>query len=186
MKKILIIDIETTHFLHYGGKIVEIGIVELDLSNGNRSIIFNKLVREDNMTIPELENSWIVKNSDLSCSDVLGADSLEKIRPEVQKILSDYADGATAFNNEFDFGFLENRGFTFPKKLACPMKLSTNIVKAPSPGGRAGYKWPKVKEAWDFFFGNTGYVEKHRGADDAYHEAAIVYELYKRGIFTVN
>ena len=34
MEKILILDIETTGFLQEGGKIVEVGIVELDLSNG--------------------------------------------------------------------------------------------------------------------------------------------------------
>lgn len=39
MNKILILDIETTGFLQQGGKIVEIGIVELDLSNGNKKKI---------------------------------------------------------------------------------------------------------------------------------------------------
>ena len=62
------------------------------------------------------------------------------------------------------------------------MKLATNVVKL---RGRRGYKWPKVQEAWDFFFGKTNYVELHRGADDAKHEAMIVHELYKRGIFKV-
>jgi len=35
--KILILDIETTGFLQSGGKIVEVGIVELNLLNGDVS-----------------------------------------------------------------------------------------------------------------------------------------------------
>ena len=62
------------------------------------------------------------------------------------------------------------------------MILSTNICKL--KGRYKGkYKWPSVQEAWDFYFGNTGYVEKHRGADDAFHEADIVFELIKRGLY---
>lgn len=108
----------------------------------------------------------------------------EKYQKNRKKILDDYTLGATAFNNDFDFGFLESRGFIFPKKLACPMKLSTDICKIPHTSG-IGFKWPKVQEAWDFFFGNTGYIETHRGADDAFHEASIVYELYKMDVFKI-
>ena len=62
------------------------------------------------------------------------------------------------------------------------MKLSTDICKIPSS---RGYKWPKVQEAWEHFFGDTGYIETHRGADDAFHDADIVMELYKLGVFKV-
>lgn len=34
-----------------------------------------------------------------------------------------------------------------------------------------------------FLFGNTGYIEAHRGLDDAIHEAKIVYKLYQMGEF---
>jgi len=44
--KILILDIETTGFLNQGGKIVEIGLVELDLSNGNTKIVFDEVCHE--------------------------------------------------------------------------------------------------------------------------------------------
>ena len=63
------------------------------------------------------------------------------------------------------------------------MQLSTNICKIPSP---RVFKWPKVEEAHKHFFGDIGYVEQHRGADDAYHEADIVYELFKMGVFQLN
>jgi len=44
-------------------------------------------------------------------------------------------------------------------------------------------KWPKVEEAWEFFFSDVEYKEKHRALDDARHEALIAYELFKLGYF---
>jgi len=184
MNKILILDLETTGFLNENGKIVEIGIVELNLDNGERKIIYNQVCHERGITLADVEKSWIVQNSDLNVEQIKYSPILDRIKPTVQTILDDYPLGATAFNNAFDFGFMESRGFVFPKKLDCPMKLSTDICQIPSP--RGGYKWPKVQEAYDFFFGKTDYIEKHRGADDAFHEAEIVYELYKRGVFKLN
>lgn len=180
--KILIVDIETTGFLNQGGKIVEVGIVELNLSNGERKILFDEVCHESGITLEELKNSWIVKNSDLNVELVKYSENLERKKKRIQKIFNDYPAGATAFNNVFDFGFMENRGFVFVKKLPCPMLLSTDICQLPNTKG-VGFKWPKVEEAHKHFFGDVGYIEKHRGADDAYHEAEIVYELYKMGIF---
>jgi DNA polymerase III epsilon subunit-like protein len=184
MSKILVLDLETTGFLNENGKIVEIGIVELDLDNGEKKIIYNQVCHEKGITLEDVEKSWIVQNSDLNVEQIKYSPNLDRIKPTVQQILNDYPLGATAFNNAFDFGFLEDRGFVFPNKLDCPMKLSTDICQLPSP--RGGFKWPKVQEAYDFFFGKTDYIEAHRGADDAFHEAEIVYELYKRGIFKLN
>ena len=185
MKKILIIDIETTGFLNAGGKIIEIGIVELDLQDGSRKMLVDELVYEDGLTYHDMGKAWIVSNSDIKPMDVMQAQNLKSVQASIQQVINDYPLGATAFNNTFDFGFMEDRGFSFPVKLACPMKLSTDICKLKGryPGK---YKWPKVQEAYDFFFGKTDYVEKHRGADDAMHEAKIIYELYKRGIFKLN
>jgi len=184
MSKILIIDIETTDFLQRGGKIVEVGIVELDLSNGNKQIIFDKVTHETGITREEVEKAWIIQNSTLTVEEIRTSKPLHILKPEIQSIINQYGIGATAFNNAFDFGFMETRGFVFPKKLPCPMKLSTDICKLPSP--RGGYKWPKVEEAHKHFFGDVGYIEQHRGADDAFHEADIVYELFKMGVFKID
>jgi len=189
--KIAIIDIETTHFLEKGGKIIEIGIVELDLETGEREIIFSEFCHEAGITLKEVEDSWIVENSDITVEDIRQSKKLFVLQPKIQEIINRYPLGATAFNNKFDFGFLENRGFVFPKKLACPMKLSVDVLQIPPTvkmvrAGYNNYKTPNVQEAYDFFFPNNDYIEKHRGADDAFHEAEIVFELYKRGIFTID
>lgn len=183
-KLILVLDIETTGFLQNGGKIVEVGIVELNLLTGERRTVFNKVTHEKGITLAEVENSWIVKNSDLTVEDVRHSTRLDKLKDEIQELLNSYPSGCTAYNNVFDFSFMEDRGFTFPKKLPCPMILSTNICKIPGRYGK--YKWPNVEEAYEFYFGKTDYIEQHRGADDAMHEAEIVYELFKRDVFKLD
>ena len=180
--KILITDIETTGFLNTGGSIVEIGAVSLDLENGEIKEVFNSLLKEDRLTAKDRE-AWIFSNSDLTVEAVRNAPKSSHVFERFQELLNQYPDGVTAFNNVFDFGFLEDRGLRF-KKLPCPMKISTNICKIPSPRGR-GYKWPKVEEAYKFFFPDTKYIEAHRGLDDARHEAEIVYKLYQMGVFCV-
>lgn len=181
-KEILVLDIETTGFLNQGGKIVEIGIVKLDLDSGEITPVYNSLIKEEglNSTHTQGKFGWIFQNSDLRFEDVLEAPSLMSQKEEIQELLDKYR--ATAYNKDFDFGFLRDRGFHI-KELDCPMHLSTPIVKLPALYGRRGFKWPKVEEAWNYFFGNTGYVEAHRGLDDAIHEAKIVYKLYQLGEF---
>lgn len=185
MKKILIVDIETTGFLKRGGKIVEVGIVELDLDNGEKQILFNEVCWEEEITEVECDNSWIINNSTLTTDDIKRSKHLTSYGHIIQAIIDKYPLGATAFNNKFDFDFLKDRGFVFPKELPCPMKLSTGICKLPKKKGK-GYKWPKVQEAYDFFFPDNEYIEQHRGADDAFYEADIVQKLYEMGIFKID
>lgn len=184
-KTILIIDIETTGFLQKGGKIVEIGITELDLDTGEREIVYDKVVHEFGTTKEEVATSWILQNSSMTLKEVVFSPTLESEHEEIQFILDRYTAGATAYNNKFDFEFMESRNFIFPKKLDCPMLLSTDICKIPSKIGK-GYKWPNFEEAYLYFFGETAYIEEHRGGDDSYHEAELVKELYDRGIFKID
>lgn len=179
--KILVLDIETTGFLDKGGKIVEIGIVELNLENGNRKILFDSVVHEKGITKEEIENSWIINNSSLSVEDVQHSPDLRRVTKWVQGIIDAYPLGITAYNNVFDFGFMESRGFVFANKLPCPMKLSTDICQI--PGKFNDFKWPSVEEAYEYFFPDSNYDEEHRGADDAMHESEIIHELYYRGVF---
>ncbi len=181
-KEILVLDIETTGFLKQGGSIVEIGIASLNLDTGEIKKVYDSLCREDRLNAKHRKSpfGWIFNNSDLTVEMVRDARPFSVVKNEVQEILDKYPSGCTAFNNVFDFGFLRDRGLKI-NGLPCPMKLSTDICKIP---GRFGsYKWPNVEEAYEFFFGKTDYIEQHRGADDAMHEAEIVYELYKRGVF---
>lgn len=182
--KILVLDIETTGFLNEGGSIVEIGAVELDLSTGDITEVYNSICREKMLTAKH-RDAWIFKNSDLTVEAVRDAKSFEMVKFEFQQVIDKYPAGATAFNRSFDFNFLSSRGVKFLKALPCPMLLATDICKLPNKNGYSGYKWPKVEEAFAHFFPDVHYKEKHRGADDAFYEATIVHQLYLIGVFKI-
>jgi DNA polymerase III epsilon subunit-like protein len=183
MKKILIIDIETTGFSHTKNSIIEIGIVSLDLDTGDIRVLFDHILHEEKTTPEEVEKSWVIENSGITALMIHHSPKLSHFKEHIQSIIEMYPLGSTAYNNQFDFGFLEDRGFKFPVKLPCPMKLSTDICKIPAKYGKSGYKWPSCEEAYKHFFPDEDYVEQHRGADDAVHEAKIVKELYDLKIF---
>lgn len=177
----LVIDIETTHLSKNKGHIVEVGIVRLSLDNGEREIFWDSGVKEDGSRFSDVLSSWWYENSGVDPHDLVWARSFEKAMPEIQKIIDQDPDGVAAFNSAFDFGWLESRGLVFPRKLPDPMKICRPIVEAQDKNGRV--KNPNVEEAWAYFFPDQEYKEKHRGADDALHEAAIIYELFKLGYY---
>lgn len=179
--KILIIDIETTTFLNDGGKIIELGATSLDTETGETNIELDAVVNPG-LSPEEIQNAWGVRQGYIKPDEIIQARHLKDYLPVLQDLINHFSDGATAYNNEFDFTFLESVGISFPVKLACPMKICTKICKIPHSNGR-GYKWPKVEEAFKFFFPESDYKELHRGADDSKHEAMIVYELIKLGLF---
>ena len=174
-----IIDIETTNFFPKGF-IVEVGIASLDTDTGEVKTVFDKVCREPGMTAKDRE-AWIFSNSDLTIEAVREAPLLDDLRPEIQGAI-DGCDAVTAYNKSFDFTFLQDRGFNIHSEWPCPMLVATPVCNIPGKYGKQ--KWPKVEEAWKFFFPDEEYVELHRGADDALHEARIVYELFKLGKMT--
>ena len=175
--EILVLDIETCGFTPTA-PMVEVGITKLNLETGEREIVYNELVKESHLNDTH-KNSWVFQNTSLKFEDVMNAKPLDKVA--IQKLLNDYK--VTAFNKKFDFAFFRNRGFVF-EELDCPMLVAVNVCKILDKTGKK-YKWPKVEEAWNFLFPDEEYVELHRGADDSFHEAKIVHELYKRGHFIV-
>lgn len=180
--KIVIIDIETTGFLQKGGKIVDIGIVELNLEDGSMEVLFDQVTHERGITKEEVEDSWIVKNSSLTLEEIRHSKRLDHYKEELQSIFDKYY--VTAFNKAFDFGFLRDRGLLIKKELDCPMHVCTNICKLPGKFGK--YKWPKVEEAMATLIPEIeNYVEAHRGCSDALDEAQIVYKLYQMGKFRI-
>ena len=182
---IAVLDIETTGFLRYGGLIVEIGIVELNLSDGSTTVVYDKLVKEEGFCDTH-KNSWIFQNSSLKFDEVTQTEPLNI--SVLQEILNNYK--VTAYNKKFDFDFLKTRGISIENELDCPMVLMTPICKLPHKNGNNmqsnDYKWPTVQESWKYLFPDDYYVEKHRGCDDAMHEALIVYELFNRGLLKTN
>lgn len=195
--KILILDVETTSVSPKSGCLLEIGAAELNLMSGQINKVFDSLLFEESFNESHWEylkakeqgikeppfhaKGWVFGNSDLTPQMIFEAPKSEDVLKQFQKVINNYPNGVTAFNNTFDFGFLESRGLKIPVKLGDPMRLLTPYTKLPKKGKGYGFKWPKVEEAYSFFFGETDYVEQHRGADDAIHEAKIVFEMVKKG-----
>ncbi len=172
-EEIAIIDLETTGDNPYSDAIVEIGICKLNLKTRDIEPLFNKICQEKNKEIAY--DAWIFKNSNLEYYDVREAPDLITFRKEIQHILNEYA--VTSYNQNFDFNFLKNRGFKIQKKFWDPMFKAQYILKIPRYNG--DYKWPSFQEAWDHFFPNQEFKIKHRAYDDAFHEAQLIYEIYK-------
>ncbi|MFX1525697.1 MAG: exonuclease domain-containing protein, partial [Promethearchaeota archaeon] len=158
--------------------IVEIGIVKLDLSSGKITVLFDSLVKEPTFG-EDHKSSWIFENSNLSFDEVLNAPLLKDVIPQIQSIFNESS--VTAYNKSFDLGFLKSRGVDIPSELPCIMKTATNLLKIPFLRGNKKYKWPSCQESFEYFFPATSYIEKHRAADDATHEAKILYEIFRRG-----
>lgn len=176
--KILVADIETTGFNKNDDCILEIGLVELDLETGAVVKLFDEVLKEDHLRAKH-RKAWIFENGYMNENEVREAQSLESHRFEIQKIFDSY-DHFSAWNSDFDSGFLLARNFKINNILPCPMKTSASWFKLPKARGGYG-KWPNVEEAWSKLF-TQAYSEIHRGADDAMHEAEIMFELYKQGV----
>jgi DNA polymerase-3 subunit epsilon len=179
--KIIIGDTETTAFTPKTGFLVELGLVSLDLDTGEVVTLFDKLFKN-----PELgwehRDSWIFKMGYIDINDVRKAEPLSAYTSEIQSILDEHKYFA-AWNVDFDLRFIKAEGLIVPNPLPCPMKTSAKWFDLPYKSGRGRGKFASVDEAWIKLFGeDTGYEEIHRGADDAVHEAKIMYELYKQGV----
>lgn len=176
---ILVIDIESTGFLKTGGKIVELSAVSLDLETGYVEEQFNSVLREPGLTARD-RDAWIFNNSSLTVDEVRNAESSEIVLSRFQEVVDRFPDGVTSFNRPFDIDFLESRGIKFGKLQPCPMQISTNICKIPSP---YGYKFPSVVETYQHFFPEYEYHEAHRALSDAIDESIIILYLYKYGYY---
>jgi len=181
LNSIAIVDIETTDLKPDNGLIVEIGIVELNLKTGGTKVLFDSLIKEPGFD-EKSRYSWIFSNSDLKFDDVLIAPNLIGLKQDIQKILNQYH--LTAYNKAFDFEFLTAKGFSIKKEVADIMETAKNVCKIIKPNGEL--KCPKFQEAWNYFFPNKFYIEKHRALDDALHEALVLFEMYQRGHFIIN
>lgn len=187
--KILVVDIETTGFLNQGGKIVEVGVVEVDLQTGSKQILFDEVINPTELEDHEISDSWIVRNRFMTLEEIRAAESFEYHRQRLEEVIESNKNGATAYNKNFDFSFLRQYGLNLLNTLPCLMEAADKVLQIPPTDKMiyAGYgdktKVPKAQEAYDYFFPNSGYIEQHRGADDALREADIAIALYNQSDF---
>lgn len=80
---------------------------------------------------------------------------------------------AAACRQDYDGARAEGRWPHWPAAAACVMAASREICKLPFPSGRAGFKYPKLTEAYEILIG-----EPMWGAHNAYVDALATRDVY--------
>ncbi len=177
MTVILVVDTETDSVKPQSANILEIGLASVDLDTGKTDLLWDSFVHP-----PGLEwwvDCFFMKNSGIDPDLIRAAPTIEEMEYGVEAYLS--LEAVTAFNLYFDREVLFRHGIKIPNTWPCLMLTAKDILKLP---GRYGdWKYPKFTEAWDYFFPDTPFEEKHRAGHDALHEAKLAYALYQRGYF---
>ena len=179
--EIIVLDIETTGLNSNQDLILELGMVKLNLENGDITEIFNQVFKDPKLTAKH-RKSWIFENGFMDIDEIRNALPLTEYADQIQSLMDPFKGRITAWNRDFDSAFLIKNGFDLGPDVLCPMKESVDYFKIE---GKYGYKWPKAQEAWDVLFPETPKEEEHRGLDDSKMEAAIIFELYKRGEYNL-
>ena len=177
--EIIVLDIETTGLNPNEDLILELGMVKLNLDSGEIKVLFNQVFKDPKLTAKH-RKAWIFENGFMEIDEIRNALPLAEYFDEIQSLLNPFKGRIVAWNRDFDSAFLIKSGFDLGPDVICPMKSSVDYFKI---DGNYGYKWPKAQEAWDILFPETPKVEEHRGLDDSKMEAAIIYELHKRGVY---
>ena len=168
--KLLIIDIETTGFVPQGQSIVEIGMVLCDSDTRETIPVFNQVVRDDEFDYYKHKNAWIFQNTDLTAEQVRNAKHIDEYREELQGLFDKYL--LTAYNKRFDLSFMRARGFDI--KDTKDLMVNGRNISLTMTGKKSA---PSVEKLYSWFFPDENYIEKHRGLDDALHEAKIFYKF---------
>ena len=181
MNIIQVIDLETTSLYPSIGHIVEVGLISVDLDDGTFNILFDEIIREPDLNVKQKgwRRQWVFKNTTLKPDEVIHGMRENQYRPILKHLLKKFP--VTAWNNKFDYGFLDDREFDY-RSLPCPMMEMYHHGYNGNHGGEG--KWPSFQEAWDYIFPERKYVEQHRALDDAIHEGMVIHEMYKRGMYS--
>lgn len=175
-KQLLVLDIETTGLNPSIDKIVEIGIVFLDLNFDTIAPMFNAVLNNAADSITGQE--WVFKNTSLSMLEVVWSPfSLSDVKFFIERLKLPWV----SYNTLFDFTFLAENNIRVNNILQDPMIILSDIMKLPRKNGLKGYKWPKVVEAAKFL--GIDEIEQHRALQDAIFEAKIILEMYKRNMY---
>ncbi len=172
-----VIDLHCDNYVPGNCTICEVGVTRLDLSSGEITPVFDKVCKEESMCSP---GSWVFNATSLSYQKVVDAEYLSQYREELQAFF-DEGIPVTSWSHDFDFSHLEysGRGLSIPTRFWDPKITLTGFLKIPNPY-RSGYKWPKVEEAYSYFFPDEEFTHQHRAIHDAVAESKIIYHSVKK------
>jgi len=195
---IYVLDIETTG-LEGSPKdlVVEIAIMRANVVKQKITQVYHSIIHYDTSTWNDnLLNSWIFRKGVLSVDEIQNAEKeLPTVVEEVRQILS--GKFVTAYNNAFDFDkFLKQDPWNISKE-STKTKIAPCIMLAASeylrPFGRKKKIYKMVHSKKELLNENTQCIitnkelvaqisefKVHRANYDAFYEACILLELYRR------
>jgi len=182
--KVAILDIETTGVAR-DDCIIEIGVVELDLRNGNLKVLFNSVVKESKFDLKTHHKRFGFKKTGISPEIIDGAESLSKFEEILRLIFENYRVGSWS-KTGFDYKWIESRGYNFPFKFDIQNSARRLIAK------KYSIKQFTLRSAWSILLDSdenkllNKYINQgdgnvfHRAIYDAAIEAKILYLLIKK------
>ncbi len=191
MKKILYCDYETNGFarkpkdgepLLMPGQARAVQIGAMLVCNGRVLAEINLLVKSG-VEVPE--QVFDIHGINKAMCDEYGVDP--RLAHEAFRQLVFKADLCVSHNYDFDVQIaeIENAYCGYnplmeSEKAYCTMKALTDIMKLPSTRG-SKYKWPKLNEAYKFFF-NTDFDNAHDAMADVRALRHVHEEMMRKGI----
>ncbi|MCY2929872.1 MAG: 3'-5' exonuclease [Planctomycetota bacterium] len=141
--------------------------------------VLTTLIRPEGWTIdPGAENTHGITLAKAAAEGISIAQALDQFDALLAR-----ADLAVAHNTRFDRLLMDSEYVRLARQGAwpetfCTMQACTNILRLP---GRYGFKWPRLDEAHQYFFGapNPG---AHDALSDVRACQAIFQELSRRGL----
>ncbi len=184
----LFFDTETTGFANFGKPahdpsqphLVQLGALLMDEGRAELGEI-NSLVKPDGWTVPEQASN--VHGFTTEQCEREGVPLESVLKPFIE--LAEQATFLIAHNSDFDelvmgaaFHRAKLSAHVMNKRIICTMKPATNVCKLPGKF-RGRYKWPKLEEAHQFFFGST-FEGAHDAMADVRACAKVFFELVDR------
>lgn len=167
----LFFDTETTGFT--GSRIVQLGAILQDTDTKRTLAEFNGMVQTGGVPIPE----EVVKIHGIS-NELADAHGFEKdFVDRAFARMIECADVLVAHNIDFDLNIVTNNlpisdGLITTIQQYCTMLNSMNLVAIPKSHG-GGNKWPRLMEAYKYFFN-----EEFDGAHDAMADVRACRDVY--------
>lgn len=169
----LIIDTETTGFNKTTDSIVQLSYIVCD-NNFNDIDVYDWIIQTDT----NIGNSHIHGiTNELSAKGV----PKEIVFTQLKNSLDQYPTITIVGHNlSFDMGFIiANTDYQINNKQYCTMKESTSICKIPGRYGR--YKWPSLKELYDFLYDEPFNGVYHNSLDDVIATKKCMMKLLLNG-----
>ena len=159
-------------------RLVQLGYIVYD--NGIEIISEECIIKPEGFVIPEQASKIHGITQEMAEKGISLSAALYNFNKELES-----AELLIGHNISFDLSILGCEYFRLTqanplvgKSTYCTMLKSADLLKLP---GRSWYKWPKLKELYQFLF-NEPLAQTHTALDDIRQTAKCYFELQKRGV----